>query len=241
VIRLRSSPYRELEKRLGYSFRKRALLEAALVHRSYRFETDGIETDNQRLEFLGDAVLGLVAAAYIYDLHRDVDEGGLTQLRTRVTCGRSLAEIADRIRLGESLRMGKGEEQSGGRQRPSVLADALEAVLGAAFVDGGLKAVEKIFRVLFAPALGPCEGGAWLENPKGRLQELVQRQSSHGPRYRLVSEEGPAHQRAFTVEVLVNGVVLGVGTAPSRKAAEAAAAREALAAWESSGKPRGAP
>ena len=238
MIRLRSNPYRPLEKQLGYSFRHRSLLETALMHRSYRFETEGVQTDNQRLEFLGDAALGLVAAAHFYEHHADLDEGGLTQLRTRVTCGKILAEVGARLGLGEFLKMGKGEVLSGGRQRPSVLTDAMEAVIGAAFIDGGLRAVQKIFRKHFTP---DAEAGAvaeWRENPKGKLQEILQREVGGGPKYRVVAEEGPAHSRIYTVEVLIGDTSLGRGRGTNRKEAEARAALNALETVLQSGVPK---
>ena len=227
LLSLRKNPYRDLEKKLGYRFKKRALLETAFLHRSYRYERRDIEDDNQRLEFLGDAVMGFVVAAHIYTTRTEADEGELTDLRSRVTSGKALAAIARGIGLGEYLKLGRGEEQGGGRQRESVLADCMEAVVGAAFIDGGTKAVEKIFATLYAPLLkGPVV--VHVENPKGALQEIVQRRHGHGPVYRCVREEGPAHDRQFTVEVLVEGAVAGTGTGRNRRLAEAAAALEAV-------------
>jgi ribonuclease-3 len=224
------NPYRELEKSIGYSFRKRALLEMALIHRSYRFESKDVENDNQRLEFLGDAVLGLVVAAHLYRTHADGDEGRLTDLRSRVTSGKALAETARQIGLGAFVRIGKGEEQGGGRHRQSLLADALEAVIGAAYLDGGLRAAEKIVVKLFAPTLGEGEQEDWCDNPKGKLQELSQRRHGRGPEYRCVGEEGPAHQKQFSVEAVVNGDVMGRGTGSNRRAAEVEAAVHAVRA-----------
>jgi ribonuclease III len=240
-LRLGRSPYRELEKRLGYAFRKQALIEAALTHRSYRFEVPGVTEDNQRLEFLGDAVLGLVTASHLYMAHRDHDEGGLTDLRSSLTSGKALAQIGRGIELGDHVRMGRGEEQSGGRYRPSLVADALEAVIGAAYLDGGMKAVEKIFRTLFAPLLeaGARQGG--LENPKGRLQELSQNRYHREPVYHCVREEGPPHHRMYVVEVVVNGAPKGQGTASSRRVAEAEAARQAVRALMKESSENGAP
>ena len=229
-IRLGANPYRDLEKALGYAFRKRALLETALVHRSHRFEVEGIQEDNQRMEFLGDAVLGLVAAEHIYQAFGALDEGALTDLRSRVTSGRALAQIAREIGLGQALRLGRGEENSGGRHRPSVLADALEAVIGAAYLDRGLKAVERIFSELFVPLLTAGTYDAWAENPKGQLQEITQRTCGQGPVYRIVREEGPSHGRVFTVEAVVEGRVMGTGTATTRREAESQAARQAVEA-----------
>jgi ribonuclease-3 len=238
LLRLKKNPYRELEKCIGYSFRKWELIEMALVHRSYRFESKGIESDNQRLEFLGDAVLGMVIAAQLYRAHTEEDEGGLTERRSRVTSGKALAETAARIGLGEFIRLGKGEEQAGGRQRQSLLADGLEAVIGAAFLDGGVRAAEKIVTKLF-PGIGEAPAREdWQDNPKGKLQEIVQRRYGRSPAYECVGEEGPAHQKTFSVEAVVNGKVMGRGTGSSRRAAEVEAATEAVRVLlESKGSP----
>ena len=228
LLRLRKNPYRDLERSVGYAFKNRDLLEMALLHRSYRFEVKGVESDNQRLEFLGDAVLGLVIAASLYATHGNEDEGTLTELRSRLTSGRALAETAARIGLGAFVKMGKGEEQGGGRQRHSLLADALEAVLGAAYLDGGLRAAEKIVAKLFALPAARTVREDWRSNPKGKLQELAQRRHGRGPEYRCVGEEGPDHQKTFSVEAVVDGQVVGRGVGSSRRAAEARAATEAL-------------
>ena len=230
LLRLRKNPYRELEKRLGYAFRKRELIELALVHRSYRFEVKGVESDNQRLEFLGDAVLGMVIAAQLYHAYTHVDEGVLTERRSRVTSGKALAETAARIGLGEFIRLGKGEEQAGGRQRHSLLSDGLEAVVGAAYLDGGLRAVEKIAAKLFPGVVDSSAREDWQDNPKGKLQEIVQRLHGHSPEYRCVGEEGPPHQKTFRVEAVVSGKVMGRGDGSSRRTAEVKAAMEAVTA-----------
>ena len=218
LLRLGRNPYRELEKCLGYAFRKRALLEMALIHRSYRFEAKDVANDNQRLEFLGDAVLGLVVAAHLFNAHGNEDEGMLTELRSRVTSGKALAETAKRIGLGAFVKLGKGEEQGGGRERQSLLADGMEAVIGAAFLDGGLRAAEKIVMTLFSSELGVTAKENWRDNPKGKLQELAQRRCGRGP----------AHQKHFTVEALVEGKAIGRGMGTNRRAAEAEAATQAV-------------
>ena len=228
LLRLRANPYRELEKCIGYAFRKQPLLEMALTHRSYRFEAKDVTHDNQRLEFLGDAVLGLVVAAQLFDAHGDEDEGTLTELRSRVTNGKALADTAKRIGLGAFIKLGKGEEQGGGRERQSLLADGMEAVIGAAFLDGGLRAAEKVVMTLFSSALGVTAKEDWRDNPKGKLQELAQRRHGRGPEYRCVSEEGPAHQKVFTVDALVEGEAVGRGTGSNRRAAEVEAAAHAV-------------
>jgi ribonuclease-3 len=228
MLRIRRSPYRAIERRLGYAFRQHRLLETALIHRSFRFETSGVTDDNQRMEFLGDAALGLVAAAHVYRVHEEHDEGVLTEIRSRITCGHALARIARELDLGPLIRMGKGEEQTGGRTRPSILADALEAVIGAAYLDGGLRAVERIYNTLFAPLVAGQGKAARVGNPKGDLQQIAQREHRTDPRYRLVRSEGPSHQKVFTVDVLLGQTVIAEGSGLSRREAEARAATHAI-------------
>jgi ribonuclease-3 len=221
------SPYRQLNKALGYRI-KRSRLEQALTHPSFSHEQNGGTPDNQRLEFLGDAALGLAAAEALYERHPDAPEGDLTRLRSLVTSTKGLARIASRIQLGVYLRLGRGELNSGGRERPSILADALEAVLGAAYLDGGMRAVRRIFRHLFLADLPTSGGHGWTENPKGRLQEWAQGQGAGNPRYVVVHEEGPPHQRQYTVEARLQDKVIGVGRGSNKRDAETAAAAKAL-------------
>jgi ribonuclease III len=222
------SPYKELETAIGYRFSKRKLLEAALMHRSFRFENEDITTDNQRLEFLGDAILGFVIGAHLYEKFGDKDEGFLTSLRSQTTSGKVLAELAAEAQLGKHIKMGRGEELSGGRERASNLADGLEAVIAAAYFDGGLKAVQKIFKKLFVPRIESLTGDVWADNPKGRLQEYAQRTWKAGPRYRLIQKHGPPHAAVFTVSVDLPGGVSGTGTGSSKREAETHAAMQAL-------------
>lgn len=228
LLRRRRDGKPALEKDIGYRFRRPALLDLALVHRSYRYEKAEASADNQRLEFLGDAVLGLVAAGYVYETFPDRDEGALTTMRSQMTSGQALARVAARIDLGRYLKMGKGEERAGGCNRPSSLADALEAVIGAAYLDGGMRACERIFAALFVPHTARLNEDMWAGNPKGRLQELCQRRWKSSPRYVLTQRNGPAHAQVFTVEVLVNGEVQGRGSGTNKQDAEAEAAGEAL-------------
>lgn len=221
-------PYRELERKLGYRFRHAALLEAALTHPSYRHETPGVAEDNQRLEFLGDAALALLTAAWLYHQHPDEAEGGLTQRRSSLTRSRALAEAGRRLGLGEVLRLGRGELKNGGRTRDGVLEDAVEAVIGAAFVDGGLKAAQRVFdRCLLSYLLAAPTPGRW-DNPKGALLEWCQRHGAPSPRYEVVAESGPMHQRVFVVRVVVAGTVETRGSGLSKKSAEQQAATAAL-------------
>ena len=228
IFNRKPGPHANVEAAIGYRFRKRALLEQALTHRSYRFEHPGITHDNQRLEFLGDAVLGLLTAAFVYAEFQDRDEGGLTAFRSQVTSGKALAQCARELRLGETIRIGKGEEKAGGRHRASILTDTLEAVLGAVFIDGGMRACEKVFAKCFAPRIAALSGDVWDTNPKGQLQDMAQRLWKSEPRYRTVQQEGPAHATLFTAEVVVNGTILASGRGFSKQEAEKQAAQNAL-------------
>ena len=222
------NPYRELEKKLGYAFRRKALLETALMHRSYRFEFTGIDSDNQRQEFLGDAALGLVATDYLFKAHKTLQEGSLTCLRSRLTSGKALAKIGRSISLGEHLKLGKGERMSGGHHRASNITDAMEAILGAAYLDRGLKAVEKIFNKLFIPMIEIEPDDAWSDNPKGQLQVIAQRQWKGNPQYHVIRQDGPSHSKTFTVRVMVGGNNVGQGRGLTKREAEQQAAQNAL-------------
>jgi len=235
VLRRRPRPYAALEKDIGYRFRKARLIETALVHRSYRFENPDVTDDNQRLEFLGDAVIGLAVAAYLYETHGDLDEGALTARRSRVTSGKALAVIAAQIDIGPHLKIGKGELRSGGRDRASNLADALEALIGAAYLDGGFRAVGRIFHRLFLPLLAEMDGDVWAENPKGKLQDYCQQRWKQSPAYRFAHVEGPAHAATFTVEVTVGNGIRERGRGPTKRAAETQAALHMLRRLEGRG------
>jgi ribonuclease-3 len=219
---------RALERRIGYRFKDRTLLETALTHGSYRFETPGVERDNQRLEFLGDAALALVAASWLYRKFPDDPEGPLTEARSRCIRRSSLAAAARALDLGAGLKMGRGERLSGGPDRDSTLEDALEAVLGAVFLDGGWPAVERVFDRALKPVLeARAEAGSTL-NPKGELQEFCQKNWKKGPVYRLLTQSGPAHHRQFEVEAVLEGRILARGEGTSLRMAETEAARAAL-------------
>jgi ribonuclease-3 len=225
---LRRSPYAKLEKVLGYRFRRTSQLEMALLHRSYRFESPDVNADNQRLEFLGDAVLGFLTAAHLFTLHEEHDEGFLTTLRSQVTSGKALAELAAELGVGEYLKMGKGERGSGGHMRESTLADAMESVLGAVYLDGGVKAAQKVFNKVFVPLIDGLSGDVWEGNPKGKLQEVSQRRWRTGPHYHVVRRAGPAHAAMFTVEVTLPDGRQMRGHARNKQGAEAHAAAQAL-------------
>lgn len=223
-----SDPYRELEKKIGYRFRKRSLLETALTHRSYRFETKGASADNQRLEFLGDAVLNLLAAEHLYLKEPSAQEGVLTKRRSRATNTRALMSIAEQWELARVMRMGRGEMNSVAIRRSTTLPDAVEAILGAVYLDGGLKKARKVFEHWFSSVIESAHTADWMDNPKGALQEYVQQQNRISPHYHLLKTEGPPHERVFTCEVRVGNEVWGVGTGHTKREAESAAALEAL-------------
>jgi ribonuclease-3 len=217
-----------LQHQLGHRFKDETLLQVALTHPSVAHEASGPVQHNQRLEFLGDAVLGLVLTHELYSRYPHLGEGPLTKARARLVNRRVLAEEARRLRLGTYLLLGAGEEACGGRQRPSILADAFEAVIGALFIDGGLEAARQFILQRFEPRLGELTEGSHLDNPKGELQELLQAQSAEPPRYELTGVSGPDHDRLFECAVLHGGVELGRGQGKSKKAAETAAALAAL-------------
>lgn len=224
-----------LEERLGYRFRDLDLLEQALTHSSLANER-GTADHSERLEFLGDAVLGLVAARWLYETRPELPEGALSKLKAHLVSSRALVGYAGSLGVGEALQLGVGEERSGGRTKESLLADALEAIFGAAFLDGGLAAAENAIVPLLEREVAakprPHEVDA-----KTRLQELVQGRGWELPRYRLVSEAGPDHQKTFTVECRLGDRTAATAEGRTKKQAEQAAAAAVLAGFESAGGP----
>jgi ribonuclease-3 len=218
---------KELQKRLGYNFKDLSLLHTALTHSSYANENrKNGETSNERLEFLGDSVLGMMVAALIYHGKPDMPEGQMTKLRAELVCEKNLNSLALSIGLGECLLLGRGEEKGGGRERPSLLADAVEAVLAAVYLDGGFKPVTRLIKKHFSQKLDQLE----TENTdyKTALQEVIQEKQGQILSYRVVNESGPDHLKSFTVEVLLNANVIGCGVGKSKKEAEQTAAKSAL-------------
>ena len=219
---------KDLEQAIGYRFRNISLLQNALTHSSYANERwHNSLLSNERLEFLGDSVLGMLVAEYLFRTFPDRPEGELTRMRADMVCEQTLAAVANRIGLGEQLLLGHGEEQGGGRKRNSILADAVESVIAASFLDGGLEA-----------ALGIVQKFILVEVPvtklhnadyKTALQELVQQKKHQALAYALVGESGPDHDKQFAVEVKLNGNVVGKGVGSSKKRAEQDAARCAIA------------
>ncbi|MBN2163947.1 MAG: ribonuclease III [Pontiellaceae bacterium] len=223
--------YKDLEQSIGYRFRRKSLLELALTHPSFRYECSESSDDNQRLEYLGDAVLSLISAEYLFNNQPDAREGDMSKLRSRLTQDRTLARIGASIGLSPYLRLGRGEEKNGGAERASNLADAVEAIIGAAWIDGGARAAGKIFKQVFLPELMALQTAPTKSNPKGALQEYAQ---SHGfdiPQYETVETAGPEHDRTFTVEVSACGQSWSAA-AGSKREAERRAASEALSALE---------
>ena len=216
-----------LEDRLGYRFAEAALLRRAMAHRSWCAE-HGDQPSNERLEFLGDAVLGWVVADLVYRRHVDLPEGKLTDLRKSVVSAVALAEVARSIDLGEHVLLGKGEDAAGGRAKASILSDALEAVLGATYLDGGVEAAHGVIDRLFTSRLEGVVARLDRLDHKTMLQELTARRFDAAPVY-VVSGSGPDHARHFVAAVVVAGRTLGHGEGPSKKVAEQVAAEEACA------------
>lgn len=214
----------EFEEIIGYEFKNPALLGEALTHSSY---VNGKHNSNERLEFLGDSVLSVVVSKYLF-LSLDVPEGKLTKIRSKLVCEDSLYEFAKKIRLGENIKLGKGEENTGGRDRRSILADAFEALIAAIYLDGGLEAARE-FIMPFMPSIETIKSGKLMFGDyKTILQEIIQKNPEERVVYQISEEHGAAHNKTFTANVLLNGQVIGSGSGGSKKEAEQAAAKEAI-------------
>lgn len=222
------APGKNLEEHLGYSFSDRSLLEQALTHRSFANEVASPCQHNERLEFLGDAVVDLVATSMLMQRCVDADEGALSQARALVVSEAALVRAAESVDLGAELRLGRGEDQSGGRKKPSLLADAFEALVGAIYVDGGFAVASAIAERLLKPLVEDALRNASAD-PKTRLQEWTQARAGETPRYCVVGEEGPDHAKVFEAAAVVNGKELARGRGRSKKEAEQQAAERALA------------
>ncbi len=220
----------ELERVIGYEFNNRDLLEIALTHSSYSGEAGlPYKCNNERLEFIGDAYLDAIVGARLFELMPEQREGVLSRDRSFVVCEESLAEIAENIRLGDHIRLGRGEDACGGRHKPSILADALEALLGAVFIDGGFDAVRGITLELMSDKIQLAAEGKLDNDYKSRLQEMIQaRNKGVKIRYSLVGTSGPDHEKEFTVNVIADDRILGTGSGKSKAKAEQAAAHDAL-------------
>ncbi len=218
---------KDLEAAIGYEFRNISLLQKALAHSSYANERwhDGLKS-NERLEFLGDSILGMVVAEYLYSHYAGNLEGDLTRMRADVVCEKALAKVARQIDLGKHILLGNGEEQSGGRFRDSILSDGVEAVIAACYLDGGME-VAKAFILRFVLQEEPVKAQN-NRDYKTALQELVQRKKDQVLSYRLAGESGPDHNKEFRVELSLNGKVVGTGEGTSKKRAEQMAAKAAM-------------
>ena len=220
---------KDLEKAIGYQFHNISLLQNSLAHSSYANERwHNSLMSNERLEFLGDSILGMVVAEYLFRTFPDRPEGELTRMRADMVCEKTLAAIAGRLDLGRHLLLGNGEEQGGGRYRNSILADAVESVIAACFLDGGMEAARKFIQQFVLVEVPVTK----LHNTdyKTALQELVQQKKNQVLSYSLIAESGPDHDKHFDVEVKLNGKVVGVGSGSSKKRAEQDAARAAMEA-----------
>ena len=223
-----------LEQRLKYKFRNALLLAEALTHPSLGHETQRHHFDNQRLEFLGDAVLQLIFTEHLFDQFPQLSEGYLTKIRARIVSRDGLRILADRLDLGRYLMMGRGEESNGGRDRSSTLSDAFEALIGAMYLDSDFVTVRRVVLTEARELLEDLEIDPDDNNPKGRLQEILQSISPVSPTYPIIHQSGPEHQKTFIAKIVWEGRELGRGEGRSKKEAETAAARNALtlALWK---------
>jgi|SRR5690554_1655085 len=227
-----------LQARVGYEFERPQLLMRALTHRSFVNEAtqgkdaaaaESVGGDNQRLEFLGDAVLGVIVADELFSRERELQEGALSTRQAQIVCEPTLADAARKLDLGGYLRLGRGEHDSGGRDKESLLADAFEALLAAVYLDGGLASARALVLAHLGHALADVRQAAAPEDYKSRLQTLIQRDKAVQPEYRIIGERGPAHAREFMAEVFVESRSIGSGKGRSKKVAEQQAAQRALA------------
>ena len=222
------SAFTELEKAIEYPFKNKNLLHEALSHSSYANEKKKQRQSNERLEFLGDSVLSVVVSQYLFEQYPELPEGELTRIRAALVCEKSLHKFALKINLGKYLLLGRGEEHTGGRERPSILADAFEAVIAAVYLDGGLEAA-RTHILHFIPKNIPENRSMLFGDYKTALQEVIQKNPEEKIDYQLIEESGPDHNKTFVVEVCLNSNVIGKGIGKSKKEAEQMAAQEALA------------
>lgn len=222
----------QLETIIGYKFKNPKLLETALTHTSYANESRTPVKHNERLEFLGDSVLGFVTADFLFQRQPDAPEGELTRTRARLVCEESLHGVAQRLKLGDYLCLGHGEEAGGGRKRASILADATEAVIAAVFLDGGIEEASALIHRVLLDDVSEVRAAEKRLDYKTALQELVQRKPGRALSYALSGESGPDHAKTFTITVKLDGAVIGTGEGHSKKEAEQMAARDALSRFE---------
>lgn len=214
------------EIKIGHKYNNITLLQRALTHSSYANESH--TRDNERLEFLGDSVLSVIVSDYIFNKMKDVDEGDLTKFRATLVCEQSLAEIAEKISLNELIFLGKGEERTGGRKRPSVISDAFEAVLASIYLDAGFAAAQKWLLNLMGERIEKVLSGEYYSDYKTTLQEIIQKDGKGSVSYKTIKEEGKEHDKQFTVQVIINGESKNIASGHSKKLAEQAAAKAAI-------------
>lgn len=224
----------DIEKKIGHTFHDKSLLKRALTHSSYANENH--TRNNERLEFLGDSVLSIIVSDYIFKRMLDVDEGDLSKFRATLVCEKSLASIAEQIHLSELVFLGRGEEKTGGRKRPSIISDAFEAVLGAIYLDAGFENARKWLLRLMRERIEQVLKGEFYSDYKTTLQEIVQSDGKSVVTYETVSESGKEHDRSFTVLVKINGRPMQTAVGHSKKAAEQAAAQLAIEELKKNGK-----
>lgn len=221
-----------LEKKLNLSFKKRRVFKQAFIHRSYLNEVKekGLSS-NERLEFLGDAVLAFLTSAFLYQNFPEKEEGELTNLRSAIVCTKSLSQMAKRLKLGQLLKLSRGEEKEGGRENPSILANTFEAFLGAIYLDRGILAANCFLEKNLFPYAKEVIAKESLKDPKSLFQEIVQEKIKISPVYKVLKEKGPDHAKKFKVGVYVEEKLFGVGLGKSKQEAEEEAAREAIEKW----------
>jgi len=218
-----------LEKRLNYRFKDQSLFQMALTHSSHAYETQDHPLDNERLEFLGDSVVGLIAADFFYAMYPEANEGDLSKFKSSASSTVALADYARQIKLDEVIHLGKGEEKSGGRKKSTILAGSFEALIGAIYIDGGFDAARTVYERLLEESYAKVKKqGHEINNYKSALQEFLQKEDLPAPQYKMVTVAGPDHRKEFVVEVIVNKTVLGRAKGPSRKVAEQKAAENVL-------------
>ena len=228
--------YSEVEELLGYSFKDPQLLETALTHSSYANDFLGdAAKGNERLEFLGDAILDAVVGLELYRRYPDKNEGFLTKLRSEIVCEKALGEALMKLGVNEAIRLGRGEDQKGGRERLSIISDAAEAIIAAVFLDGGAKAAEGVVLRMLGDTVDAADQGELPGDYKTDLQIFCQKRGHNDIKYEIIDETGPDHAKVFTAAVYVEGKRLGEGTGSSKKQAQAQAAKQALSSLEDTG------
>jgi ribonuclease-3 len=226
--KLREKQVDRLQRVIRVKFKNKSLLQRAVTHRSFVNEFGKNAKDNERLEYLGDSVLALVVNEYLFKHFEDYQEGKLAKIKSAVVSEATLAKLARKIDLGEFILMGRGEDHSGGRERPSILANTLEAVIGAIFLDSGLKISRKFVLALIRDEIDIVDSPSSMRDPKTALQEYVQKKYKDRPVYEVIAERGPDHRKEFTVRLLINGREIVTGEGPSKRKAEMNAARISL-------------